>query len=111
MASIRQDKVARLLQKDLGEILQQKGTEYLPGKMITVTVVRISPDLGFAKTFVSIFPSDEPKKDLEVLRAQENEVRFLLGKRVKNQLRIVPDVAFFLDDSLDYAERINELLD
>jgi ribosome-binding factor A len=111
MASIRQDKVARLLQKDLGEILQQHGTEYLPGKMITVTVVRVSPDLGFAKTFVSIFPGEDPEADLETLRKHESEVRFLLGKRVKNQLRIVPTVAFFLDDSLDYAERINELLD
>ena len=108
--SIRQEKVASLIRRDVGEILQQNGSNFLPGKMITVTVVRVSPDLGFGKIFVSIFPTDAPKEDLEKLRSHASEVRHELGKRVKHQLRIVPEIAFFYDDSLDYAERINDLL-
>lgn len=110
MASIRQDKVASLIRRDLGEILQQKSTDILPGKMISITIVRMSPDLSFAKAFVSIFPSEDPKEELLTLRSYTSEIRFELGKRVKNQLRIVPEIGFMIDDSLDYAERINELL-
>lgn len=110
MASIRQEKVASLIKRDVGEIMQQNGTQYLPGKMITVTIVRMSPDLSFAKIYVSIFPTDEPKQDLEKLKSHGSEIRGLLGKRVKNQLRIVPELGFYLDDSLDYAERIDDLL-
>jgi ribosome-binding factor A len=110
MASIRQEKVASLIKRDVGEIMQQNGTQYLPGKMITVTIVRMSPDLSFAKIYVSIFPTDDPKQDLEKLKSHVSEIRGLLGKRVKNQLRIVPELGFYLDDSLDYAERIDDLL-
>ncbi|KAB1063213.1 30S ribosome-binding factor RbfA [Salibacter halophilus] len=110
MASIRQEKVASLIKRDVGEIMQQNGTQYLPGKMITVTIVRMSPDLSFAKIYVSIFPTDDPKQDLEKLKSNGSEIRGLLGKRVKNQLRIVPELGFYLDDSLDYAERIDDLL-
>ena len=110
MASIRQEKVASLLKRDLSEIFQREGTNYLPGQMITVTTVRIAPDLSFAKVFISLFPSDDKKADLEKVKLHTSEVRKHLGNRVKHQLRIVPEIAFYIDDSLDYAERIDELL-
>jgi len=72
--------------------------------------VRMSPDLGLAKVYISIFPSSKAKQDLERIKDAGSSLRFELGKRVKNQLRVVPELAFYLDDSLDYAERIDELL-
>ena len=110
MSTIRQEKVAALIKRDVGEILMHNNNEYLPGKMLTVTVVRISPDLSFAKVYVSIFPSDNLEGDLAKLKSHEKNVRGKLGKRVKNQLRIVPEIAFYKDDSQDYVERIDELL-
>lgn len=108
--SIRQEKVSSLLKREMSEILQQQNKAIMPGKLLSVTVVRVSPDLSFAKFFVSIFPSTTAKDDLELLRAHSSSLRFELGKRVGKQLRIVPEIAFFVDDSADYAERINELL-
>lgn len=110
MASIRQDKVARLIQRDLSEIFQREGSRFLPGAMITVTVVRVAPDFSFAKVFLSIFPSTDKKADLEKVREHTSEIRKELGNRIRHQMRIVPELAFHIDDSLDYAERINELL-
>lgn len=110
MSGLRQQKVARAIQRDMGEILQQQGPMLVPGRMITVTQVRMSPDLGLAKVYISIFPSSKAKQDLERIKDAGSSLRFELGKRVKNQLRVVPELAFYLDDSLDYAERIDELL-
>lgn len=109
--SIRQEKVAKLIQRDLGEIFQQVGTDILPGKMISVTVVRTAPDLRMARVYLSVFPTDTSKADLKAIKAHAGEIRFQLGQRIKNQLRNVPELFFYLDDSLDYAERIDELLD
>ena len=109
--SIRQEKVSKLIQKDLGEIFQQVGSDMLPGKMVSVTVVRAAPDLRAAGAYVSVFPTDSSKEDLKVIKSHASELRFQLGKRIKNQLRNVPELFFYLDDSLDYAERIDELLD
>lgn len=111
MSSVRQEKVASLIKRDIGDILTHHGPEYVPGKMLTVTVVRMSPDLSFAKIYVSIFPSNDLKGDLAKLKQHESAVRGKLGNRVKNQLRIVPEIAFYKDDSQDYVERIDELLD
>ena len=110
MESTRQNKVARLIQKDLGEIIQQLGKPALQGRMVTVTVVRMSPDLSVAKIYLSIFPSEEQIQYLEHLKQYNKIIRNQLGQRVKNQLRIVPELAFFIDDSLDYVEKIDHLL-
>ena len=99
----------RVIQKDLGEIFQRE-TQLAPGKMVTVTVVRISPDLSLAKVYLSIFPGKEQEENLKRIKSRSGEVRKLLGDRVRNQLRIVPELSFYLDDSLNYAERIDELL-
>ena len=110
MESIRQSKVGRLVQKELGIFLQQEGQEYAPGVMLSVTIVRMSPDLGYAKVYLSVFPSKEPEKIISALNKSVKSIRYLLGKKVRHQLRIVPELMFFLDDSLDYAEKIEDLL-
>jgi len=98
-----------MLQKELGEIFLLYARE-LQGTLITVTAVRISPDLGIARTHLSIFPSNKSKEVIEKVNADTRAIRFDLGKRVRNQLRIVPELFFHVDDSLDYLENIDKLL-
>ncbi len=109
MESTRQKKIARLLQKELGAIFQRKGNE-LGGVLVTVTVVRISPDLSIAKIYLSIFPSEKADATLQLIRKDTPQIRHELGNIVRHQLRIIPELTFFIDDSLDYIERIDELL-
>lgn len=109
MTSTRQDKVGRELQRDLGEIIQ-KEQGLFPGVMITVTSVKITPDLGVAKVYLSFFPCKDKEATLKAVRTRTKQIRFELGKRVRNQLRIVPELTFFIDDSLDYIENIENLL-
>lgn len=109
METNRQKKISRLLQKDLGEILQIEGRAWFPGSMVTVTQVKVTTDLSIAKVYVSIFGKPAP----EVIRQigmHGKEVRKLLGIRVKNQLRQIPELRFYVDDSLDYIENIENLL-
>jgi len=110
METTRQQKVARQIQKDLSEILMQSTGGITQNKMITVTVVRMSPDLSLARAYLSIFPSNDADKFLDNLQHHIKHIRLELGKRVRHQLRVVPELAFFIDDSLDYAEHIDELL-
>lgn len=111
MESTRQQKVARLIQKDMAEILRSTGSKYSKGEMISVTVVRITPDLGLAKVYLSIFPSPNSKEIMGRIEHNATTLRYELGKRVGKQLRIVPELKFFLDDSMDYAQRIDDLLE
>ena len=108
--STRQLKVARQLQRDLAQIFQQQGMSAYNGAMITVTSVRMSPDLALAKVWLSIFPSTRGDEVLELLQKNGKMIRGALGRRVAKQLRIVPELIFLLDDSLDYVERIDALL-
>ena len=110
MTTTRQNKVSRLLQKELGEYLQRTGAELTGGKMVTVTVVRISPDLGVARVYLSIFPGDGAEEALKSISNKAGLFRSEMGKRLRNQLRHIPEFAFFLDDSLDYIDRIDNLL-
>jgi len=110
MKTSRQDKVARLVQKEMGDILQKENHNILPKKMITVTVVRMTADLSIAKIFLSIFPSNEKEKDIKHINQLSKPLRHELGKRIKNQIRAIPEVHFLLDDSLDYIEKIDNLL-
>ena len=109
-AGTRQLKVARELQRDLAEIIRSKGMGMFGGAMVTVSEVRISPDLSVAKVFVSIFPSDKQDSVMHILEENKKAIRGELGREVASQLRIVPEIDFFLDTSLDYAQRIEELL-
>lgn len=109
-AGTRQLKVAREIQKDLAEIIRGKGMAVFGGAMVTVSEVRISPDLSLAKTYVSIFPSSKAEEVMKLLNDNVKSLRGELGHLVAKQLRIVPEIVFFLDSSLDYAEHIDELL-
>ena len=106
----RQQKVARQIQKDLAEILRARGMAAYQGAMLTVSGVKITPDLALAKVYVSIFPSAKAVDVMEQLGEETSRLRGELGRRVSKQLRIVPELVFYLDDSLDYVEHIDELL-
>ena len=110
MDSIRQNKVARLIQRGLSEMFQQECKEYTEGAMLSVTAVRVSPDLSYAKIYVSIFPSERVEAVMKSLEEKNKSIRFILGKKVGKQMRIVPELRFFVDDSLDYIDKIDELL-
>ena len=109
METTRQQKIARMLQKELGEIFLLYARE-LHGTLITVTNVKVSPDLGIARTYLSVFPVDKTAEVLEKVKGDTKSIRFDLGKRVRFQLRIVPELFFHIDDSLDYLENIDKLL-
>ncbi|MBQ8220158.1 MAG: 30S ribosome-binding factor RbfA [Bacteroidaceae bacterium] len=109
MESTRQSKIARLIQKELSEIflLQAKS---MNGVLISVTAARISPDLSIARVYISVFPSNRGDEIVKNLNGNVRSIRFELGNRLRHQLRIIPELKFFIDDSLDYLERIDELL-
>jgi ribosome-binding factor A len=109
MQETRQNKIARLLQKELSLIFQQQ-TRAMHGVMISVTRTKISPDLSICTAYLSVFPSEKGKEILSNINANSKQIRYELGTRVKNQMRIIPELRFFIDDSLDYIERIDELL-
>jgi len=110
MESTRQKKIARLIQKELAEILRRKSGEIAPGKMISVTVVRVSPDVSVARIYISVFPSEEKDKVLDLVKEHLSTIRYELGRQVHNQLRIIPELVVFPDDSLDYIDNIDKLL-
>ena len=109
MQETRQNKIARLLQKELSTIFQSQ-TRMMHGVMVSVTRVKISPDLSVCTAYLSIFPSDKGEELLKNINANEKTIRYELGQHVRHQLRIVPELRFFIDDSLDYIEHIDELL-
>lgn len=108
--STRQLKVAKEIQRDLAEIIRSKGMAIFDGAMVTVSGVRISPDLAVAKVYLSVFPSNKAKSAMDKVNELSKSIRGELGKLVSKQLRIVPELVFYIDDSLDYVEHIDELL-
>lgn len=108
--STRQKKVARIIQQDLAIYFQRNANLFAKGGMLTVTQVRISPDLGLAKVFLSIFAVPDKEATLKEVKVHTKEVRKYLGEQVRHQLRIVPELTFHLDDSLDHIERIEGLI-
>jgi ribosome-binding factor A len=110
MESTRQQKVARLIQKDLGEIFQMFCRDHFVGNLITVTKVTVAPDLAIAKVYLSIFGKTEKSEMMKQVNAQKKAIRLHLGNRIHNQVRIIPDLEFHIDDSLDYIENIERLL-
>jgi ribosome-binding factor A len=109
MQETRQNKIARLLQKELSVIFQEQ-TRSLHGVMVSVTRVKVSPDLSICTAYLSIFPSEKAEELIQNITKNEKQLRYELGTRVRYQLRIIPELRFFIDDSLDYIERIDELL-
>lgn len=106
----RQHKVARQVQKDLGELFQQRGMAAYQGAMITVSEVRMSPDLAQARVFLSVFPSAKTKDVLKQVQQETKSIRGELGRHVRHQLRIVPELIFSPDETLDQLAHIDELL-
>ena len=109
MEGTRLQKIERLLQKELGDIFQ-KQTQAMHGVLVSVSVVRVSPDLSVANVYLSIFPSAKGEELLKAIRANTKAIRYDLGQRVRLQLRKIPELSFFIDDSLDYIEHIDSLL-
>ncbi len=110
METKRQEKINNLLQKDLGEIFQVDMRHVTSGAMITVTKVKVTPDLSLAKVYLSLFATSNKDVLLTNVKKHTKEIRGKLGNRVRNQLRVVPELNFYLDDSLDYIENIDNLL-
>lgn len=109
METTRQSKINRLLQKELGEIFLAE-TKKMAGTLVSVSIVRVSPDLSVAKVYLSIFPSDKVEGILSAVKESAKSIRYELASRVRFQLRKVPELSFYVDDSLDYIENIDTLL-
>lgn len=110
MESTRQKKVARLLQKELGDIFLKESTALFSKAFISVTVVRVSADLSFAKVYVNIFGKDNKEEIFAKIKSVSKEIRKKVGDNIKQQVRIIPEFAYYIDDSIDYAHKIDELL-
>jgi len=110
METTRQAKIARLLQKDLSEIFRLQ-TAKTHGTLVSVSAVRVSPDLSIARVYLSIFPPEKSGEILSGINASAKTIRYELAQRVRFQLRKCPDLSFYIDDSLDYIENIDKLLE
>lgn len=110
MENTRQQKIAKQIQKDVAEIFQKEGAAIVSGSLVTVTAVRVSPDFAYAKIYVSIFPFENAARVMGELARNNWFVRRALGSRIRNQLKNVPEIEFFVDDSLEYIEHIDEAL-
>ena len=109
MEPTRQNKISRLIQKELSEIFLLQ-TKSMNGVLVSVSAVRITPDMSIARVYLSVFPSERSQEIVKNINDNMKSIRYELGTRVRHQLRIIPELKFFVDDSLDYAERIDELL-
>ena len=109
MNTTRQNKIASLLQKELANIFVADGRN-LYNCMITVTKTTITSDLSIARAYLSVYMAPDKEAVIAAVRANTKDIRFRLGQRIRNQLRVVPQLEFFLDDTLDYIEHIDELL-
>lgn len=110
MENTRQQKIAKQIQKDVAELLQKEAADAVRGSLVTVTAVRVSPDLAYAKIYVSVFPFE---RSGEVMQSLDRHIRFirgLLGQRLRNQIKSIPELQFFLDDSLEYIEHIDKAI-
>ena len=108
--SIRQEKFSGLLKRELATIFQRESRNLFNGRFITVTIVKVSSDLGLAKIYLSFLGSPDKEKGLEEVKEQKWQIKKMLGQQVGKQLRRIPDLAFYIDDSLDYYQEIDDLL-
>lgn len=109
MENTRQERIARMLQKEFGDIFVLYSRK-IQGVIISVSEVRISPDLSIARVYLSIFPTDKAPSIIEAVNRDTKALRFELGKRVRHQLRIVPELNFYNDMSIERLSKIDELL-
>ena len=111
MESKRQQKFAGVIQEDLAAIFQREGNSYLPNTMVTITKVRVTPDLAIARVFLSFFNTDNAALALQNIKSHASEIRYKLGARIKDQVRIIPQLEFFVDDTSEYVERMDKIFD
>ncbi len=109
METTRQQKISRLIQKELSELFRRE-TAKMRGAIVSVSNVRVSPDLSICRVHLSIFPSTHAKEQIDEINKNARTLRYELGQRVRYQLRKIPELTFYLDDSLDYIEHIDSLL-
>src|SRR5689334_2212168 len=108
---LRQEKFAKQVQRDLGEIFQQHRQEWLAGEFITISGVQVSPDLGHVKVYVSMYNASKKAKVMENLELYAKEIRMELARRLKNQVKKIPEIAFYEDDSLEYMNKMDKIFD
>lgn len=109
METTRQLKFARLIQKELGEIFQRDSKGLLEGMFVTITKVGVSPDLAQAKVYLSFLLVEDKKAALAKVAAQNKVIRKLLGEKIRKQARIIPELAFYIDDNLEYASKMDSI--
>ncbi len=107
----RQNKISRLIQKELAAAFLREMKTDFPGLLISVTVVRITSDLSLARCYLSLYPREKAEDTLKQIKHKTRTIRGILGNKVGKQLRIIPELEFFIDDSLDYLEKIDRLLE
>ena len=108
--STRQNKISRLLHREMAEILLKINKTKFTGKIISVTIVRVTKDLGIARIYLSIFPSEFSEEILSDIQLNNKHIRGELGRKVGKSIRVIPNLEFYIDDSLDYIDNINKLL-
>lgn len=111
MESKRQQKFAGVIQQDLAAIFQREGNNYLPNTMVTITKVRVTPDLAIARIFLSFFGNANTQLALQTIKQHASEIRYKLGSRIKDQVRIIPQLEFFVDDTSEYVDRMDKIFD
>jgi len=110
MESMRQQKISRMIQKELGNAFLREGRNLFGGAMITVTKVNVTKDMAVCKVYLSLFNTKDKEALLALIKHHGKDLRFQLGQQLRNQLRIIPELQFFEDDSLDYIDKIDTLL-
>jgi len=111
MESKRQQKFAGVIQEDLAAIFQREGLNMMPNTLITITKVRVTPDLAIARVFLSFFNTNNAQLALNTIKSHSSELRYKLGARIKDQVRIIPQLEFFIDDTSEYVERMDKIFD
>ncbi len=111
MESKRRQKFAGVIQEDLAAIFQKEGLNMMPNTLITITKVRVTPDLAIARVFLSFFNTNNAQLALNTIKSHSSELRYKLGARIKDQVRIIPQLEFFIDDTSEYVERMDKIFD
>ncbi|MBY0244774.1 MAG: 30S ribosome-binding factor RbfA [Sphingobacteriaceae bacterium] len=109
MESKRQQKFAGLLQEELAAIFQKEAQNYLPNTLVTITKVRMSPDLSVAKIYVSFFNTKDTDVSIAMINKHNNEIRYKLGTKIRHQARVIPTLNFFVDDTNEYVEKMDKI--
>ena len=109
MSTIRQEKISGIIKKELATIFQRNAMDLCLGSMVSPTVVRVTSDLSLARVYVSVFAADDPEKVIENIELNKGKIKKEIGKQLRN-FRKIPELVFKIDDSLDYASKIDEIL-